>query len=158
MEGGESDYRILLPEQPNAREKYAAEELAMYLEKSTGAALPVTSEATVSGKYLSVGKTSLAMASGLELTYDRLGDDGFFLSQQGDDLIMAGYGGDGTLFSVYEFLETTLGVRFYAEDEIVVPSMRMFRFTNTQRNSVPILKRGHWDILRRREIPSTLCI
>lgn len=136
VEGGESDYRILLPEQPNAREKYAAEELAMYLEKSTGAALPVTSEATVSGKYLSVGKTSLAMASGLELTYDRLGDDGFFLSQQGDDLIMAGYGGDGTLFSVYEFLETTLGVRFYAEDEIVVPEhedVPLYKYAEEQR-------------------------
>lgn len=121
VENGRTDYRILLPRIPSDRERYAAEELTTYMEKSTGVRLETTYETSSEGKYLSVGGTDLLQSSGLEVSYSRLGDDGFYLVLSGNDLIMAGYGGDGTLFAVYEFLETTLGVCFYAADEIVVP-------------------------------------
>ena len=41
---GESEYAVLLPENATASERFAAEELNLILEKTTGKALPVVTE------------------------------------------------------------------------------------------------------------------
>ena len=136
VENGASEYRLLLPVEPSRREIYAADELNLYLSRAAGVTLPVDSEASASQKYLSVGRTSLAEELTSPVTYEALGDDGFYLKTQGENLVMTGFGGDGTLFAVYEFLELTLGVRFYAEDEILIPETErvpLYKFDITEK-------------------------
>jgi len=84
--------------------KQAAQTLQEYIQKSSGAKLPIA--ATASGNVITVGKSS-----GVDTS--KIDDDGFIL--QGVDnhhYVIAGGSDWGTEFGVYDFLERYLGVRW----------------------------------------------
>lgn len=95
------------PEQVSA----AAELLVSYIERSTGAAIPVANEAPAGGVAIHVGKTPRAEAAGIDQS--DLDTDGFDIAFPDEStIVILGAGEWGTEFGVCEFLERYVGVRW----------------------------------------------
>jgi hypothetical protein len=129
---------IVLPAQPNAVERYAAQELSEHLAKATCAALPVQNENALDGPAVAtriyLGNTKAAQAAGLD--GEKLRRETFTLRSNEQALFIVGRDetgnpldrdtSAGTLFGVYEWLERELGVRWLWPGDLgtVVPRAR----------------------------------
>ena len=119
---------IVLPDRPTQVARYAADELAGHLKRSTGAVLRIVPEAQApaSGPRIILGACRATAAAGIDLT--KLPAEGCTLLTKGDAFFIAGDdgGGDpldpdiraGTLFGVYEWLERSLQVRWLWPGEL----------------------------------------
>ena len=123
---GEPSATIVIPDEPLPVVQFAADELRHHVQVSTSAELPVVTEsdAPVEGNRIFLGACEATEAAGIEL--DALPPNGFLVKLVGDSLFMAGDDSDGpaawvlhnnrtragTMFAVYEFLETHLGCRW----------------------------------------------
>ncbi len=98
----------------NPSERYAAEELADYISKTNGDVLELCldTETEESDYEIIIGHTN-RMGEIYAIDEAKLGEDGFKIETVGDRLIIAGGAVRGTLYGVYEFLESYLGWRFY---------------------------------------------
>ena len=107
---GESEFEIVLPEEPDACEQTAAAELRGYLEKLGGVSLPLRTEnaPAQAAKRILLGDTAEAPPGG-----EALGEEDFRLYSDGARLFIRGGGSRGTLYGVYTFLEEYLGVRWF---------------------------------------------
>ncbi|PTX94627.1 DUF4838 domain-containing protein [Opitutus sp. ER46] len=129
VEAGRAAAVIVLPEKPMASVRYAADELAAHVAKSTGATLMIVSESAVTDDAdvrIYLGDTRAARAVGIEAA--QLPLETFRLLQRGNALFVAGRDGTGdpldrdtsagTLFGVYEWLERAVGVRWLWPGEL----------------------------------------
>ena len=122
---------IVLPAQPSAVERYAAEELVEHLAKATGQRLPTEREeaarpASDGRVRIYLGATAAARANGIEP--EKLAREAFVLRTVDGALFIAGRDsagdplerdtGAGTLFGVYEWLERVVGVRWLWPGEL----------------------------------------
>ena len=113
---GKSDYTIVVPAEAQTVETNAANELAQYLSQTTGVKPKIVSDDTLiganaSGKYISVGDTTLYKAQ--SWTVDDLAfNDSFKVKTVGNTLFLIGRTGRSTLYAVYDFIEYGLGVKF----------------------------------------------
>ncbi|MBR5452860.1 MAG: DUF4838 domain-containing protein [Clostridia bacterium] len=115
-----SDYVIVHGEDAYISEITAATELQSYLKQMTGVELQIVTDAAApTEKEIVVGKTNRE-AEG-EFDREELGDDGLVIKTVGKKLFIVGGEQRGTLFGVYEFLESYLGCRFYTNDFEKVP-------------------------------------
>jgi hypothetical protein len=115
---------IVLPAQPNAVERYAAQELSAHVARATGATLAVHNEDALARAGAAIriylGNTQAAQRAGLD--GKKLARETFTLRGADQALFIVGRdeSGDpldrdtsaGTLFGVYEWLERELGVRW----------------------------------------------
>ncbi len=129
---------IVIPDSANRVVQYAAEELQHHIRKATGAELPIVRDADHPSRRRAIclGPTRRAQDAGIRP--DELEPNGFIIRRVGGDLLLAGHDSDGeplggynstrvgTLFAVYEFLETHLGVRWLWPGELgeFVPSRK----------------------------------
>ena len=117
--GGASGCVIVVPDGPDACTLTAANELRDYLEKRTGAVLPVTEEsAYAGGKAFVLGETSLQPPTEPARPVE---PDGFRWYADGERLFIRGGTPRGTLYGVYTFLEDYCGVRWYTPAVEKVP-------------------------------------
>ena len=119
LQGGYSRYRILVSEDASANETLAASELQYFMEEATGYTLDIVTadELAVGEKYLSIGYTSKLEESGLTAS-DSLGRSGFrIVTQDGNVYLFGADNGEdlGTVYSVYRFLEDTIGYVYYSD-------------------------------------------
>jgi len=126
---------ITLAETASPAEKTAANELATYLEKVTGASFPIIKPGEAAGRQvIAVGPgAARALAPDLDLAKageNGLGEDGILIktllsetTDQSSSLILTGAEGSkrGTLYAVYEFLEREVGLRWWTHTEEFVP-------------------------------------
>lgn len=105
---------IVVADQSDERTRDAAHRLAEYVEKSTGAELPVAAESEVAG---SPGTVSIYVGfagedgdPSIAATLPGLDDDGFIIAPYGDSVTIIGPTSWGTGFGVDAFLERYLGV------------------------------------------------
>ena len=120
----------------NRSTAFAAEELAAFLSRATGAKIPLVKKP--SGK---VTAFILGAEGAAKLKFDlkKLDRDGYIIKSSGKNIIIAGtdnprgnprvrceFSERGTLNGVYEFLERFCGVRFYFPGDIgtIVPRNR----------------------------------
>lgn len=100
---GAAPAEIVVPANAGVVERFAAEELARYLERITGRRLTVREEgAATAAQQIRVGISPEA---------SRLGEDGFVLRSDGPRFFIAGQNARGTLYGVYALLEG-LGCRW----------------------------------------------
>ena len=102
---------IALPQSPSDIERYAARELQVHLERTTGRSLAIVPESQVGRRQaLYVGRcTSAPGGSG------RYADEELRVRTIGQSLTLQG-GGRGVLYAVYDFLERQLGCRWFTPD------------------------------------------
>ncbi len=129
VQGGKSDYRIVIPQTAPSSLKAAARELQQSVELSSGAKLPIVNEDQPGiGKYISLGATTQAAKA--SLSAKGIAEEGFRIVSRGDNIYILGsdtadgartsFGGtsNGTANGVYTFLEDYLGVRWLMPGEL----------------------------------------
>ena len=124
---GTTDYTIVLPSEPSAVQRTAAEELASFLNQVTGAQFPILSENNVTDnkKLLVIGPSALSteLLAGAEAEPEEtIGYDGIILQPVDDILIFSGHPKRGPLYAVYTFLEDYVGCRWWTSTESTIPS------------------------------------
>lgn len=132
VEKGQAQAVIVIPKVAVPAERYAAEELQYHLRRATDVVLPILSE----GEAIPAGKAVVYLghtrrAEAADLPIHQLQDNSFLIHRAGNDLLLIGRDSDGeplggyvnrtrvgTLFAVYEFLETHLAVRWLWPGEL----------------------------------------
>ncbi|MGQ9592104.1 MAG: DUF4838 domain-containing protein, partial [Planctomycetota bacterium] len=149
---------VVLAAEPAENARVAAAELRTYIEKMTGAKLPLaTDEAPPPGPLVLVGASRLtAEIPGLKVPSGRtkdLREEGFAIRTHGNRLVLAGNDTDpylGTRYAVVEFLGS-LGVRWFLPGEFgeVVPRLATIEvgpLDVVERPSFPL--RNFWEHAR----------
>src|SRR5262249_11060368 len=91
-------------------DKAAAYELIHYVQRCTGAELPLRAQRSAGRPAIVIGLA--AAPEQMRNRVQRLGRDGFVVEAGGDTIVLAGNAREGTSFAVYEFLERFAGVRW----------------------------------------------
>ena len=134
---GKARMPIVLPRVANEVEQAAAEELASYLERVTGARFKIKKERPRKdarpGIY--IGETEFALHLGLNGSQPD--SELWNVVVHGRRLVLAGEGPRGTLYSVYRFLEDQVGVRWWTPWEEWVPRIRELKIPNIVRRGEP---------------------
>ena len=138
---GESQYRIIVPAEAIPAERYAAEELQRYLEKMSGAKLPIVTDAEppTAHEILLGNNTHLAQLRPT-LDFTQLGPDGFVLRVEGNRVVIGGGRPRGTLNGVYTLLEEKLGVRWFTPELETVPKLDRVELPNLNATTIPALE------------------
>ena len=110
--GKAAEYSIAIPAKASPAQKYAAEELRDFTEKTTGVKLPIVTVA--SGARALPAKAIVLGESGGQGADRPAGKDGFRLVAKPPHLYITGESDRGTLYGVYEVLERFAGCRWYA--------------------------------------------
>lgn len=127
FENGISEYTIIYPDDADEAVKNAADNIADYINKTSGVKIPVRKNRFVaydkSAKVISVGQTDALEKSGIETDYSALNGDGFIIKSAGNGIFINGATSRGTLYGAYEFIERFLGVRFLTYDYEYIPEV-----------------------------------
>lgn len=130
----------------------AAEELQTYVQRISGATLPIVDDSqNPNGAMILVGRSRLSDAMGVAvpsgLTPSRR-EEGFVIVCKGDRLLLAGNNEGpyhGTEYAVYDFLRS-LGVRWYMPGEFgeIVPQQKTIRVAEQQLVEKPDFVMRNW--------------
>ena len=113
------------PGRDNVPPRQWAETLRTYLERITGAKLPIVEDgANAKGPAIHVGLTEFVV--GLNLPFDKHDRDAIILKRVGDQVALVGADDWGSEMAVYDFLERICGVRWYQPSELweIVPATK----------------------------------
>lgn len=142
---GQSEYRIVIAADAIPSERYAAEQLQLYLERMGGAKLPIVEDTEpATTREILVGDSKRARELLPEPRLEELGPDGFHLRVDGTRLLIVGGKPRGTLNGVYTLLEEKLGVRWFTPELEVVPE--------PDRVSLPALNEIQVPALENRDV------
>jgi len=136
---GKADYVILIPAGANPQERAAASELARWLKAITAAPFAVAEEnaATPVSKVISLGSTRLLQKNLPDLMRHDLGEEGYAIATQGDNLFLVGGRRRGPVYAVLALLEEDLGCRWYTNEVQVIPRQSTLAFQPVVRSFVP---------------------
>ena len=114
VDNGSSDYRIVVADDANENELFAAEEIQELFGEATSVELAIVkeSETTYSetAKLIILGDTSYTEKTGVEVS--SIPYDGFTLQNDGSNLFIIGED-YGVLYGAYEFLNKSVGYEYY---------------------------------------------
>ncbi len=117
---GEARVRVVVAPDAVGTERFAAEELALFLRIVSGAKFPVIEDPGVPGGRLLVGLSS-ARAAAPDLVPSDLAPEEIVVRTVGNDLVLAGGSPRGTLYAVYTFLEDFVGCRWWTGTAGLMP-------------------------------------
>jgi hypothetical protein len=138
---GKSRYQIVLATNALPSERYAAEELQQYLQKITGAKLPIVSDQSAATSHeILLGDNQRLQKLGFKSESATLGSDGFVFHTEGNRLIVFGGKPRGTLYGVYTLLEEKLGVRWFTPELEFVPQTNRLLVASLNETHVPALE------------------
>ena len=124
---GVSPYKIVLPQEVNEMLTFAASELQYFFEECSGCKLEVIDDSQVTdldGKYLSIGETNIFEASGMEIDWNELHEDGYKVKTFGESIVMAGGSETGTLYAVYGYLSKQFNLKIFSWDVFTFDEMK----------------------------------
>lgn len=149
-ENGRSDYSIYYSAIAPDSVKIAATELQLYIQKSTGVLLPIsTSDKLLARPIISLGVNKATQQNAILI--DGISEGGYRLVTRGRNLYILGIdvangkktaqGGDstGTLNGVYTFLEDYIGIRWLMPGELgeYVPQRQSLSLPVVDRTDIP---------------------
>ncbi|MBC7288692.1 MAG: DUF4838 domain-containing protein, partial [Armatimonadetes bacterium] len=122
-ENGATAYDIVISrDQASPSEKWAAEELAQFLNQITGAAFPVVTDDRVErSHHIFVGDSSLLRKTVPSLDLRSLGREGYVILTTGPHLVLAGGRQRGSMYAVYGLLEDVIGCRWFTPTVSRIP-------------------------------------
>lgn len=128
VKNGTTSYKILLSADATIPEFTAANELNNYVNKLTRCSLPIEIESDYllnnindDSCYISIGRTKLLEKQNFQIEYDKLNGNGFVIKTKGKNAYFVGANDQGTIYSVYDFLEKICGIKFLAYDYEYIP-------------------------------------
>lgn len=125
VEGGSTEYKIVIPDDANERMIFSQNELVSLFKTATRISLGIVKESDVTysdeAKLIVLGDCSdLHREAGITVDYAELGLNGFVLKTIGSNLFVAGGQQYGTLNGIYEFLRYNFDFEVYAKDELQI--------------------------------------
>lgn len=150
ISNGKSDYQIVLAKGAPLADVTAANELSNYLEQITGVTLPIVEEKT-DKPVIWVGQSPAISQVLGGLNFSTLRDDEIILKTVGNDLVLSGDAPRGTLYSVYELLESEFNVHFWSFEVTEVPKATTLELPQLDIRYAPELfyREGYYDTLQR---------
>ena len=140
VENGSSEYKILLSSDAGENVELAADELKLFIQKSTGVALDIITDNSAafdaSAKYLSLGKNRAFMNTGFSVD-DSLGYQGFILKTKDRSVYMCGGGDPGTLYAAYEYLYRIMKFEVFSADECYYEKLDKIAFSDLDFSDKP---------------------
>jgi hypothetical protein len=134
-----SDYSIIIPASPKPDEVKAANELQKYLEKISGALIPVmTDDREPAAHEIIIGKSRRLEQFKVKVGFKEYEDDGFQILTKKEQLFITGGSPKGTLNGVYTFLEQYLGCRFYSPGVMFIPRIDRIDLSSIKDRQVPV--------------------
>ena len=122
IENGQTEYKVVIPEDAEDIVSTAAFELTEFLYQSSGVRLQtVRDEEYAFGegeKYISLGDTTMFTQSGETSDRVTVGGGGYIMKTRGNTLLISSYDSYGVLNGVYDMLKYTIGFCVYSHDEI----------------------------------------
>jgi Domain of unknown function (DUF4838)/Glycosyl hydrolase family 67 N-terminus len=148
VKAGESAYTIVLASSASPSERFAAEELRSSFKDSTGAELAVAEQAPSDGTpTIVIGCGAAAKALGVDPGADELGEQGYVIRTVAPHVVIAGTPQVGTLYGVYDFIESQLGVRWYAPGATKTPSHDVLSLPELDKTVRPAFSWRHTSYL-----------
>jgi len=153
-QNGHANYSIVLPVNQTSQETLAAQLLQKYLGQMTGCSFDIVTEPqkVLDKKVLSVGKTALRQATGIDFHKD-LGEVGYSIVIKNGNLYFTGGSRRGPINGVIAFLEEDLGCRWYTRNsKPMIPHQKNLTVSVLPRRYVPILKVRdpfYWDAFEK---------
>lgn len=138
ISNGATPYAIVVAEDASITEISAARELQDFIMQSTGVEIALIRKAT---EQPAVYIGQRAAEKYFDLKFDDYSNDEITLFVKGNSLILAGGTPRGTLYSVYEFAERYLGVRFLTADCTVIPKTSTLEMPQESFRYRPVLTR-----------------
>jgi hypothetical protein len=136
VSNGSSKCSIIIPEKATVIEIQAAKVFQDYVERISGARIPIKSDETKAGDgEILIGNVNRLKLKDIPL--EKLGDDGLFIQSTGRRLIIAGGAGKGVLYSVYTFLEKYMGCRKYSSKVSYVPKQKTIILNSINDMEIP---------------------
>ncbi|MEW6357767.1 MAG: DUF4838 domain-containing protein [Planctomycetota bacterium] len=133
FDNGEAGVKIVVPAKATDAERDIAQELAKFLQESSGARFEIAPEGEA-GQGIYIGRTDLAQAWGL--TKKDVGDEGYVIAVRSADGKAAIVGGSdmATKFAVYDFLHRFVGCRWFLPGELfqIVPKRNTLAVENCE--------------------------
>lgn len=138
VKNNNTDYRIVIPENPTEIEQKAANELQYFLYKMSGVKIPMVNDARSSVQNeICLGNTN--RLQNLPVLKDSLKTDGFTIFTRNKKLFIVGGNEKGTLYGVYSFLEDQLGFRQYTSTVRHIPERKNISIPKKLENTqVPV--------------------
>ena len=99
VRNGKSRYAIVIAPDASLSERHGAEELQSFIERMSGARLPITAEPQ--RDMVLVGRSAALDKLNLRIPFDDLGPEGFALKTAGRHLVIAGGRLRGSMYGVY---------------------------------------------------------
>lgn len=119
-ENGRTEYRIIISAEHDAATRYAAEELSLFLYKTSKTAFTAGyDDSEKIGHEIILGETSREKDG--FIARESLKNDGFTIKARDGDIFISGKSGRGTLYGVYSFLENYIGLEFISYDYTYIP-------------------------------------
>ena len=129
IEGGFSEYQILVSSAASQGTRWACVELQRILRVMTGVTIPIGikfERIPKMGFYVKrcivVGEHPHIKELGINIEWDKLGDEGYRIVTCGEDVIIAGSDNRGAMYGVFSFLEKYMGIRWFTSDTEHIPS------------------------------------
>ena len=138
VKNNQTNYTIVIPENPTEVEQKAGDELQYYLYKMSGVKIPLVkdSEPPVQ-KEICLGNTN--RVQNLPVPKDSLKTDGFTVFTQNEKLFIVGGSEKGTLYGVHGFLEDELGFRQYTSEVRHIPERNNISIPkNLENTQIPV--------------------
>ena len=157
VRGQPADYVIVVSEKASPSQRYAADELRDFTEKTTGVRLSIATDAApLPAKAILLGETKYSQGllsdAQKRVPPPGLGTDGFRLVTRPPHLLVVGAPDRGTLYGVYELLERFAGCRWYSSWCSKSPRLDRFAVPETLDDvQVPALMMREafwWDVLK----------
>ena len=126
---------IGVPENCSDLEIMAKDDLAMILEKITGAKFQVVPEAQVKGPAIYLGFTKYAKANGAD--FSKLASEEWLIKTSGGNLILTGGGIVGPYYAVQALLRK-MGYYMLTLDQEVIPQAKTLSLTNPDEQKKPV--------------------
>jgi len=128
---------IIIPEKANVVEVQAAMVFQDYIQRISGASIPIGSDVLESSENeILIGKVNRAELK--DVPFEKLGKDGFIIRNTDKKLLIAGGSEKGVLYGVYTFLEKYLGCRKYASSVTYVPKKKTITLKSIDAMEVPV--------------------
>jgi hypothetical protein len=124
LKDGKCGYTVVVGAAASSSEKHAAEELRDAFNACAGIGLTIAESAPQNGPMIVIGCGDTARKLGVDPKPDQLGEQGYVIKTVGPHLVIAGTPIGGTLYGVYDFLESVLGVRWYAPGVTKTPQTK----------------------------------
>jgi len=138
IDGGESQYVIVLNAPASPSERFAAQELQEHFKACTGTELAIVErDAPEDIPMIVLGCGAVSQSLGVNPKPDELGEQGYVIRTVTPHLVIAGTPMAGTLYGVYDFLESCLGVRWYAPGVTKTPSIETLDLPQIDKAVVP---------------------